>query len=95
MRYFFVFKTILIILRMKQDSYILTDELKTTVNENAGIIKKYFKPNKCSSVFHPSKDLMIIIRNIEGMGDNSWCSRTTIRPAIIKAGYNYINKRFF
>jgi hypothetical protein len=79
---------------MKQDSYILSDEFKTTVNENAEIIKKYFKPNKSSSVFNLSKDLMILIRNIEGMKQNSWCSRSSIHPAIIQLGYEYINKRF-
>ena len=79
---------------MKQDPYILTDKFKTTVNENAELMKKYFKPNKCSSIFQPSKDLMIYIRKIEGMGMNSWCSRSTIYPAMIKAGYKYINKRF-
>ena len=79
---------------MKQDPYILTDKFKTTVNENAELMKKYFKPNKCSSIFQPSKDLMIYIRKIEGMGNNSWCSRSTIYPAMVKAGYNYINKRF-
>ena len=79
---------------MKQDPYILTDKFKTTVNENAELMKKYFKPNKCSSIFQPSKDLMIYIRKIEGMGMNSWCSRSTIYPAMVKAGYKYINKRF-
>lgn len=79
---------------MKQDPYILSDEFKTTINENAEIIKKYFKPNKSSSVFHLSKDLMIHIRNIEGMGKNSWCSRSSIYPAMRQLGYKYINKRF-
>lgn len=79
---------------MKQDPYILTDKFKTTVNENAELMKKYFKPNKCSSIFQPSKDLMIYIRKIEGMCMNSWCSRSSIYPAMRQLGYKYINKRF-
>ena len=79
---------------MKQDSYILSYEFKNSINENTEIIKKYFKPNKSSSVFNLSKDLMIFIRNIEGMGQNSWCSRSSINPAMKQLGYEYINKRF-
>lgn len=79
---------------MRQDRYILTDEFKITVEENAELIKKHFKPNKSSSIFTISKSLMIFIRENEGYGEHSWCSRSSITPAMEKNKYNYINRRF-
>ena len=76
-----------------KDCYTMTAEFKTSIDENSKIIKKYFKPNKCSSIFHLSKDLMIILRKIEGLKD-PWCSRSSIRPAMANIGYNYVNRRF-
>ena len=76
--------------RYRQDPYLEPEEYKKNVDENAMIIKKYFKPSVKGWI---SKDLMIHVRRVIGM-EQSWCSRTTIPPAMIQIGYKGVCQRF-
>jgi hypothetical protein len=76
--------------RYRQDPYLETEEYRKDVEENAIIIKKYFKPNTKGYIMKP---LMMHVRRVIGM-EQPWCSRSTIPPAMMKIGYKGVNKRF-